>query len=426
MDQGQYQATLRQAVTALQSGDLAAAIGMLEDLVRHVGDRAEPFSYLGYAYLIEERFTDAIAVLTKGLEISPGHFHSSLDLARAYIGVGEIHKAADLLIAVSAANLSDQEAKQIGQVFGLFFPAVEQRGQDVYTYLQSKLAGRRWTPGLAHAVWPYMFGRLNYASCLTVLEGLAKHTRLGVEAQEALAYCTFAVGDSTGAESAFAALTDQLSPATQEEQWFHDTYSEGLMATATAPKLARRNRFKCLIEHFGKVADLNGSVAECGLFRGLSAYVVCRTIQRAQPDFRGEGFYGFDSFKGLSEPTAEDFGRTKENRDRKAGRFAVDLETVSQNLSAFPAIHLLQGWIPDRFDDVADVAFKFVHIDVDLYQPSKDSLAFFYPRLVSGGLIVCDDYGWKGQAKAVQEFCDQNGLEFAVTPARQAVIQKAE
>jgi O-methyltransferase len=48
-----------------------------------------------------------------------------------------------------------------------------------------------------------------------------------------------------------------------------------------------------------------------------------------------------------------------------------------------------------------------VHIDVDIYEPTRDSMAFFYPRLNDGGIIICDDYGFKsypGATKAVDEF----------------------
>ncbi|MEO0034391.1 MAG: hypothetical protein RLZZ501_414, partial [Pseudomonadota bacterium] len=56
-------------------------------------------------------------------------------------------------------------------------------------------------------------------------------------------------------------------------------------------------------------------------------------------------------------------------------------------------VEIYPGWIPERFGEVADRRFCLVHIDVDLQQPTLDALAFFYPRLVPGGLIVFDDYG---------------------------------
>jgi hypothetical protein len=54
----------------------------------------------------------------------------------------------------------------------------------------------------------------------------------------------------------------------------------------------------------------------------------------------------------------------------------------------------MEGWIPERFPEVADRRFAFVHIDVDLEQPTRDSIEFFYPRMNKGGIILCDDYGF--------------------------------
>ena len=61
----------------------------------------------------------------------------------------------------------------------------------------------------------------------------------------------------------------------------------------------------------------------------------------------------------------------------------------------------------------------FVSIDVDLYQPTRDGLNFFYPRLVSGGFILVHDYGssnYPGCAEAVREFCDAHKLTLIPIP----------
>jgi O-methyltransferase len=65
------------------------------------------------------------------------------------------------------------------------------------------------------------------------------------------------------------------------------------------------------------------------------------------------------------------------------------------------------GWIPTRFHDAGDRRFAFVHIDVDLEQPTRDSIEFFYPRLNPGGILLCDDYGFAacpGATRAIDEF----------------------
>jgi O-methyltransferase len=78
-------------------------------------------------------------------------------------------------------------------------------------------------------------------------------------------------------------------------------------------------------------------------------------------------------------------------------------------LGAISFVDIYKGWIPDRFHEVADRRFCFVHIDVDLYQPSLDSIAFFYPRMEPGAIIVLDDYGFEscpGVTAAIDKFME--------------------
>jgi O-methyltransferase len=63
--------------------------------------------------------------------------------------------------------------------------------------------------------------------------------------------------------------------------------------------------------------------------------------------------------------------------------------------------------VPETFAGLEDRRFCFAHIDLDLYQGVKDAVAFVYPRMPRGGLIVFDDYGFAscpGARKAVDEF----------------------
>jgi hypothetical protein len=96
----------------------------------------------------------------------------------------------------------------------------------------------------------------------------------------------------------------------------------------------------------------------------------------------------FDSFEGCSAPSGQDNGYF-EKRNLACGE-----DVVRENLKEFPNARCMKGWIPDRFPEVKDCRFAFVHIDVQQEQPTVDSLAFFYPRMNAGGIIVLDDYGF--------------------------------
>jgi hypothetical protein len=138
----------------------------------------------------------------------------------------------------------------------------------------------------------------------------------------------------------------------------------------------------------GKV---QGDVAEVGVYRGGSARLMCEA--------RGNrALYLFDTFEGLPSTDQIDsrFG---------AKQYAASFEKVRDYLAVFPDVHIYKGLFPATSAPIADKRFSFVHLDVDLYQATRDSLEFFYPRVNTGGMFLIHDYLWaEGVRKAVQEF----------------------
>lgn len=144
--------------------------------------------------------------------------------------------------------------------------------------------------------------------------------------------------------------------------------------------------------------DVTGDSAEVGVFRGLGSYLICDTQQTMKLD---RTHWIFDSFAGLSSP------ETSDGEYWKQGDLSIGLAEVRENLSDFPDIEYRQGFIPECFKDVTATAFAFVHIDVDLLQPTLDSLEYFYPQVADGGIMLFDDYGstiCPGATKCIDEF----------------------
>jgi hypothetical protein len=114
--------------------------------------------------------------------------------------------------------------------------------------------------------------------------------------------------------------------------------------------------------------------------------------------------YIFDSFEGLSEPGHLD------GKYWSTGNLSFSEELVIDMLKPFVVnkdYFSYKGWIPSRFNDVSDVKFSFVHVDVDLFRPTLDSIEFFYDKIVAGGIFLCDDYGFStcpGATKSIDEF----------------------
>ncbi len=168
------------------------------------------------------------------------------------------------------------------------------------------------------------------------------------------------------------------------------------------------------------VKEVPGAMAECGCYEGASAWFMANELPEVP-------LYLFDSFEGLSEPDDKDKTIPEIDFSWKSGDLTSLEEKTMQTLRNFPNIFLFKGWIPERFSEVSDEMFRLVHIDVDLYQPTKDSLDFFYTRMSAGGVIVLDDYGstiCPGAYKAVNEFM-HNKKEYVLNlPTGQGAIIK--
>jgi O-methyltransferase len=206
-----------------------------------------------------------------------------------------------------------------------------------------------------------------------------------------------------------------------EELDFREAYETGARRCGEGP----RDRYYVMKELLLSLGRLDADTAECGIFKGLSSFLICR-YAAGMP--RGESYrhHCFDSFEGLSVPSAADAPRS-DVRPWFEGDMRGTLDEVKRNLADSPAAASIfhVGWIPQCFEDARDLTFAFVHIDVDLYEPTRDAIAFFYPRLIPGGVIVCDDDGFvmcPGARRAIDEFIERCRVRVVRLPTGQAFL----
>jgi hypothetical protein len=210
-------------------------------------------------------------------------------------------------------------------------------------------------------------------------------------------------------------LVPQYVMTAPEKAWFSDErFFREFYAFEDHDQTADR---KYMLAQLLKLADVvPGDTAECGVYLGASSWFVCNHFRSS-----GRIHHGFDSFEGLSQPSPVDgsFWHT--------GDLSTPEENARELLEPFGA-RLYRGWFPERFEEVADRRFAFVHIDVDLYQPTRDALEFFYPRMNPGGVILLDDHGLTtcpGATRAAEEYMDGRPESIVLLTTGQAMIVKA-
>ena len=207
-----------------------------------------------------------------------------------------------------------------------------------------------------------------------------------------------------------------------EDDGYDELYTKALKKTGSKPSIPSYDRYFNLFQVFGLTKDLPGAMIECGVWRGLGSLMLCERMKQWDASYTGKDYIMVDSFEGLSKPTEDD-----KLSDKVAGHFSTDMQIVKDNLEDFPDITFYKGWIPPVLEELQERKYKFVHIDVDLVEPTVGAFEYFYPRMVEGGVIVCDDYGfkyWPGTKEAVDEFCKKNNCKsFSLSTGELVVIK---
>jgi len=141
---------------------------------------------------------------------------------------------------------------------------------------------------------------------------------------------------------------------------------------------------------------MDGDIAEVGVYKGGTAKLIAKVAAGTT-----KTVHLFDTFSGMP-PT----DITKDLH--KEGDFSdAPLDDVKMYLKDCSNVRFYPGFFPATSDNVSDLQFCFVHIDVDIYKSVADCCEFFYPRMVKGGIMVFDDYGslsCPGAKTAIDEF----------------------
>lgn len=156
---------------------------------------------------------------------------------------------------------------------------------------------------------------------------------------------------------------------------------------------------------------IEGSCAEVGVCTGAFSAEINRV-------FSDRTLYLFDTFDGFDSRDLEVERAMNSNypaidtwiQDGQCLDFrSACAENVIKRLPFPDKAVIKQGFFPQTFDLDRSITFSFVNLDTDLYQPIKDGLEIFYPRMTRGGVILVHDYYSMlfGVTRAVNEFVEK-------------------
>ena len=176
---------------------------------------------------------------------------------------------------------------------------------------------------------------------------------------------------------------------------------------------------KNIRNNFGTEIQLN--LAEVGVYKGGTSWFISHVAKHL--GFSSKILHCFDTFKGhMPEDITQD-----DDSERHPPFFFGNIEfsDVQNYLSELNGIVIHIGRFQDTSREINNLQFHFVHLDVDLYEPTLYGLKFFNEHLIGNGIIIVDDYGVKscpGVEKAIDEFLSIHKDYFVLQPLTEQLI----
>lgn len=193
-----------------------------------------------------------------------------------------------------------------------------------------------------------------------------------------------------------------ITPRASLSPWNADTRFIELFEKAKPNTLVDLYRCHELWSLVGEAAKLaTGAIIEVGAWRGGTGALIAA---KAQLLGINDLCYVCDTFCGVVKAGSLD-------PSYSGGEHADTSKTQVEQLYAslgLTNVRVLQGIFPDETGaPLQDTQFRFCHIDVDVYQSAKDVLDWIWPRLVRGGIVVYDDYGFDSCAGITKHVDEQ-------------------
>jgi len=183
-------------------------------------------------------------------------------------------------------------------------------------------------------------------------------------------------------------------------------------------------------ELFKKTIDLPGHYADFGIYFGKSFFSWHKFLEVLTPTATHKKVIGFDTFAGFPVLAAED-GSGDISVQKMPGGYNAEafFEEFSELLSLHNADSILPAergkivrgdiceTLPQWLEDNPEARFCLVNLDVDLYEPTAAILENCWDRIVTGGVVILDEYAaskWPGETKAWDDFVAGRGLHITL------------
>ena len=175
---------------------------------------------------------------------------------------------------------------------------------------------------------------------------------------------------------------------------------------------------------FESVKNIPGDIVECGVFKGSGIYSFLKLKRYLCPN-TSKKVIGFDMFD------SEELINSLKSVDKEAMSELFNGRNFKheQNYKNYLEANILSnGFLPHEFEliqgDISKTALKYVeenpgfkisllYLDLDLGEPTYDTLCALWDRVSVGGLVIFDEYSYAkwSESEGVDRFFKDKNIE---------------
>lgn len=185
-----------------------------------------------------------------------------------------------------------------------------------------------------------------------------------------------------------------------------------------------KRRILKLIDHYEvykKIIKIKGDIIECGVFKGVSL-IRMLTFRDLIEHQNKRKVIGFDAFGKFPQPNKnyknDDEDRSFAKKHDKDIGLGINISVLKKYLKKkkIKNYQLIKGdvikTLPKFKLKHRKLRIALLHLDLDVYEPTKFVLNTLYENIAKNGIILLDDYSHiKGATLAVDEFLENKKLK---------------